>query len=138
MEKFNNGLNELQKLILDKRFEVSKNVGYEPEDVDQFFDDVKSYIKEVNDEVKSLFDKKEAMRNKLGEYEEKIRCLTSDIQSLTKDIEYYKNEGYGSFRSHEENSGIVKDLKKDIEDLKRINTELLQRSGLKNDNDKKN
>jgi DivIVA domain-containing protein len=47
IDKFNRGLEKLNEIILNKKFETSKTVGYDPEEVDAFFDQVIEYVGEV-------------------------------------------------------------------------------------------
>ena len=82
--------------ILNKKFKSKIHSGYDPEDVDIFFDDVINYICKVNEYRKS-------MDNTIQNYENKISRLNSDIIekdkmiiTLQSKIDELNKEGYGN------------------------------------------
>lgn len=87
-----------QKLeeILNKKFKSKIHSGYDPEDVDLFFDDIISYISKVNEYRKS-------MDGIVKNYEAKINKLKSDviekdkmINTLQSKVDGLVKEGYGN------------------------------------------
>ena len=82
--------------ILNKKFKSKIHSGYDPEDVDLFFDSVITYINSVNEYRKS-------MDNIIKNYEAKINKLKSDsiekdkmISALQSKVDQLMKEGYGN------------------------------------------
>ncbi len=80
--------------ILNKKFKSKIYSGYDPEDVDNFFDETIEYIKEVNEYRKSL-------DTIINSYENKINHLTSEnkekekmINALQTKLEDLNKDGY--------------------------------------------
>jgi len=65
--------------ILNKKFKSKIHSGYDPEDVDNFFDETIEYIKVIDEYRKSL-------DNIVNNYERKINHLTSEIEEKEKMI----------------------------------------------------
>lgn len=136
LEKFNKGLYKLQNIIVDKKFETSDGVGYDPDKVDEFFDEINVYIKEIYDEVESTHKERNELKKTIAELNVENSKLKEDKIHLVKDNEYYKNEGYGSFKYREGVNVVNEQQNKEIAELKKQITELLKI--IKNNSDKKN
>ena len=67
--------------ILNKKFEPKIHAGYDPKDVDSYFDEVIEYLKEV----KKLVDEELLSRKKI---DEEISFLKSKINDLKDTLEY--------------------------------------------------
>ena len=82
--------------ILNKKFKSKIHSGYDPEDVDLFFDGLITYINNVNEYRKN-------MDNIVKNYEAKINKLRSDsiekdkmIVALQSKVDQFIKEGYGN------------------------------------------
>jgi cell division septum initiation protein DivIVA len=129
-------LYKLQNIIVDKKFETSDGVGYDPDKVDEFFDEINVYIKEIYDEVESTHKERNELKKTIAELNVENSKLKEDKIHLVKDNEYYKNEGYGSFKYREGVNVVNEQQNKEIAELKKQITELLKI--IKNNSDKKN
>ena len=65
--------------ILNKKFKSKIHSGYDPEDVDKFFDEIINYIRAVNDYRLSI-------DNTIDNYERKIEHLSNQIKEKDKMI----------------------------------------------------
>jgi DivIVA domain-containing protein len=108
-----NTVNKKIHEILNKKFEKRIHSGYDPEDVDLFFDNIISFLNEVNTVVNEL-DK----TNK--DYQEKIKMLNEQldqkiqyIKLLTEENKTLKSEGYGNQKQASE----LRSLREELKDL---------------------
>jgi DivIVA domain-containing protein len=120
IEKFNRGLEKLNEIILNKKFETSKTVGYDPEEVDAFFDQVIEYVNEVKDQVESIYKNNSNLKEQLQFAENKLRALTEEVTILRKDKEYLEGEGYGSLKNRNDINRIDQENKELREALKEL------------------
>lgn len=102
--------------ILDKKFKKSMFAGYEPLDVDGFFDTTITYIREImqmNDRLKLLNDQ---LTKKATDLEQKLQSIQLKNSELQSEVEQYLKEGYG--QRHLNNK--VNNLTKEIQNLKKV------------------
>ncbi|MDR2821429.1 MAG: DivIVA domain-containing protein [Mycoplasmataceae bacterium] len=120
IDKFNRGLEKLNEIIINKKFETSKTVGYDPEEVDVFFDQVIEYINEVKEQVDSIYRNNYNLKEQLQFAEAKLKALTEEITILRKDKEYLEGEGYGSLKNRNDINRIDQENKELREALKEL------------------
>ena len=79
--------------ILNKKFEPKIHAGYDPKDVDSYFDEVIEYLKEV----KKLVDEELLSRKKIDEEISFLRKKNDDLEKVIlakeKQIQEYEEEG---------------------------------------------
>jgi cell division septum initiation protein DivIVA len=95
-------------------------VGYDPEEVDVFFDQVIEYINEVKEQVDSIYRNNYNLKEQLQFAEAKLKALTEEITILRKDKEYLEGEGYGSLKNRNDINRIDQENKELREALKEL------------------
>ena len=93
-------INDILKEILDKKFQWSKVSGYDPADVDMFFDKIMVYLQKMNDELNQK--NNEIVQNSIANsnLKQEIITLNTKITDLNKVIQEYQQEGYGNRHAH--------------------------------------
>lgn len=92
--------NEILKEILNKKFQWSKLTGYDPADVDMFFDKIMVYLQNANDTLKNKCLEIEQCNTTNQNLNKKIAALSDEIVKLKKIIDEYQQEGYGHRHPH--------------------------------------
>lgn len=87
------------ELILNKKFKSKIHSGYDPEDVDAFFDQVIVYIKQVQNLQQSFQSKIDIKDQEINLLKQKNEQLQSNIDELKKELEYYYENGYSNLRN---------------------------------------
>ena len=82
--------------ILNKKFEKRIHSGYDPEDVDLFFDDVINYLNEVNAIVDDLDKSSKEYQEQIKKLNEQLEHKKQTIQLLSEENNILKREGYGN------------------------------------------
>jgi DivIVA domain-containing protein len=95
--KFNEGIRKLHDTILEKKFKISNEKGYDPEDVDAFYDEVNGYIEEVRKLVENKYIENIKFKNENEQLKNEINDWTSTNKKLRSDIEMLKKSGYGHY-----------------------------------------
>lgn len=86
--------------ILEKKFKWSKGTGYDPTDVDKFFDEIMVYLQDANEALDKK-NKEIAQSREINlKLNEKIVNLNEQITTLNNIIQEYKQEGYGQNLTH--------------------------------------
>lgn len=87
---------EKVEIILNKRFKSKIHAGYDPEDVDMFFDEVINYIQEVK-KLATNFTNELKQRDKLisSLKDENIKLLSIN-KSLQEQVNKLNAEGYSN------------------------------------------
>ena len=87
--------NKIVKEILEKKFKKSIFSGYDPYDVDLFFDKTILYIKDILEVNSSLENEIELWRKKYFKMLEQKNNLDNQNKILKNEINEYQKEGYG-------------------------------------------
>ena len=87
--------NKIVKEILEKKFKKSIFSGYDPFDVDHFFDQIIIYINDLLKIKGSLENEIESWEKKYYELLEQKNNLTNQNKILKNEINEYQKEGYG-------------------------------------------
>ena len=87
--------NKIVKEILEKKFKKSIFSGYDPFDVDQFFDKTIIYIKDLLEIKVSLENEIESWKKKYCKLLEQKNNLVNQNTFLKNEINEYQKEGYG-------------------------------------------
>jgi DivIVA domain-containing protein len=82
--------------ILNKKFEKRIHSGYDPEDVDLFFDDVITYLNEINGIVDNLDKANKEHQDQVKKLNEQLEQKKQTIQLLSEENNILKKEGYGN------------------------------------------
>lgn len=86
--------------ILEKKFKWSNGTGYDPTDVDKFFDEVMVYLQNVN-ETLDRKNKEIAQNHETNlKLSREIVNLSEQITTLNNIVQEYKQEGYGRHSTH--------------------------------------
>ncbi|MDR2369751.1 MAG: DivIVA domain-containing protein [Mycoplasmataceae bacterium] len=114
-----NKLEVMMEEILQKKFSKRIHSGYDPEDVDNFFDYVISYLNDINIDSNRLYAELKNSQLENHRLKEQLQQKTSTIDALNGQIEYFHKEGYSNLRQSQEMlhvrnklSEIEKNLKK--------------------------
>ncbi|MDR2461727.1 MAG: DivIVA domain-containing protein [Mycoplasmataceae bacterium] len=107
-----NNFEALEKEILDKKFRKKLYAGYDPEDVDIFFDKIISYIKDINITISEYRKKNNDNSEKIKELEQKLEQKESIINEINFQLESIKKEGYHMLPFMQEMSNMKKEIKK--------------------------
>lgn len=81
--------------ILEKKFKLSNGIGYDPTDVDKFFDEVMVYIQNTNETLDKKNKEISQSHEKNQTLNQEIANLNERIVELNNTIQEYKQEGYG-------------------------------------------
>lgn len=87
--------NKIVKEILKKKFKKSIFSGYDPFDVDNFFDRMIIYINDLLEIKSSLENEIESWKKKYCELLEQKKNLVNQNTILKNEINEYQKEGYG-------------------------------------------
>ena len=87
--------NKILKEILEKKFKKSIFSGYDPYDVDLFFDKTIAYINDLLEIKGSLENEIELWRKKYFKLLEQKNILVNQNTILKNEISEYQKEGYG-------------------------------------------
>jgi DivIVA domain-containing protein len=112
-----NKLQVMMDEILQKKFSKRIHSGYDPEDVDKFFDYVITYLNEVNINSARLFEKLKETENENRQLKEQLEQKNNSINALNGQIEYFRREGYDNQRQSSEMTYLrdkVAELEKNI------------------------
>ena len=93
-----NKLDQMLDEILNKKFNKKIHAGYDPEDVDAFFDYVINYLKELNVEANKLFSKTNNSLDEIKKLNLVIYEKNKHIEMLQQQIDEYKQNGYDNQR----------------------------------------
>jgi DivIVA domain-containing protein len=106
-----NTLKQKIQEILNKKFEKKIHSGYDPEDVDLFFDSIISYLNDVNNVVNDLDKSNKDYQEKIKKLNEQIEQKSQTIQLLTEENRILKAEGYGNQKQASELRSLHEQLK---------------------------
>ncbi|MDR1235082.1 MAG: DivIVA domain-containing protein [Mycoplasmataceae bacterium] len=101
-----NKLEVMMEEILNKKFGKRIHSGYDPEDVDAFFDYVISYLQDVNRDVSSLQNELKAKDGDVQKLKESLEQKNNTIATLNGQVEYYRANGYDYQRISSEMSSL--------------------------------
>ena len=87
--------NKIAKEILEKKFKKSIFSGYDPFDVDQFFDKIITYLNDLLEIKVSLENEIELWKKKYCKLIEQKNNLINQNTILKNEIIEYQKEGYG-------------------------------------------
>ncbi|MDR3163740.1 MAG: DivIVA domain-containing protein [Mycoplasmataceae bacterium] len=100
--------------ILNKKFNRRIHSGYDPEDVDSFFDSIIAFLQDVNTVVGELDTHNQNLLIEIKQLKEQLNQKDQTIQTLSQEINTLKSEGYSNQR-------IGSQLRKMSEDLYKNN-----------------
>lgn len=89
--------------ILEKKFSKNMQAGYDPLEVDMFFDNIRNFIIKSNDLLSNLENQFILKEKEINELKNENSLKKDLIIMLNSEIESYKKDGYQSQK-------IVKDL----------------------------
>ena len=93
-----NRIESLQKEILEKKFKKRIHAGYDPLDVDEFFDKVISYLSELNNHANDIFKQYKDAQTEIQNLKQELAKKEEFIKVLNEEINDYKKNGYTSVR----------------------------------------
>jgi DivIVA domain-containing protein len=97
-----NKLEVMMDEILRKKFSKRIHSGYDPEDVDKFFDYVISYLNEVNINSNGLYEELKNLQAENLKLKEQLEQKNNVINTLNNQIDYFRKEGYDNQRQSSE------------------------------------
>ncbi|MDR0740077.1 MAG: DivIVA domain-containing protein [Mycoplasmataceae bacterium] len=107
-----NKIEVMMNEILNKKFSKRIHSGYDPEDVDKFFDYVIAYLREVNGSFNNLQDEFRVMKNEIRSLDEQLKQKNNTIVTLNGQIEYYRVNGYDNQRVSNEMATLRSEIVK--------------------------
>lgn len=113
-------MNNITNKILNKKFNKSLYAGYDPVDVDSFFDEVINYINEVSDFDEKTKEQSSVIEKKYKELVEQNKQYKEEIQDLKTQVDKFIKEGYGQKHIMDQ----MTELRKEIKSLKQENQNL--------------
>ncbi|MDR1991745.1 MAG: DivIVA domain-containing protein [Mycoplasmataceae bacterium] len=93
-----NKLEVMMNEILNKKFRKRIHSGYDPEDVDVFFDYVIQYLKEMNRNVQLMQDESKNNQKEILKLKEELQQKNNTITTLDNQVNYFRKEGYDNQR----------------------------------------
>jgi DivIVA domain-containing protein len=105
-----NKLEVMMNEILQKKFSKRIHSGYDPEDVDKFFDYIISYLNEVNINSNRLHEQLKSLEEDNRKLKEQIEQKNNSINTLNNQVDYYRREGYDHQRQSSEMSHMREKL----------------------------
>jgi DivIVA domain-containing protein len=105
-----NKLEVMMNEILQKKFSKRIHSGYDPEDVDKFFDYIISYLDEVNINSNRLHEQLKSLEEDNRKLKEQIEQKNNSINTLNNQVDYYRREGYDHQRLSSEMSHMREKL----------------------------
>lgn len=90
------------EMILNKKFNSKIHAGYDPVDVDTFFDEVIEYIKQVQNFYLETKKSKSVYEQQINELNKTNKLLTETNNKLQSEIDELKKEGYSNIKIIEE------------------------------------
>ncbi len=87
---------QIIKEILNKKFETKIHAGYDPDDVDMFFDKVINYVKEVNKLEQNVSTEISNLNKIIKENEKVLLDKDKVINALREENNLLKKEGYSN------------------------------------------
>ncbi|MDR0825776.1 MAG: DivIVA domain-containing protein [Mycoplasmataceae bacterium] len=103
-----NPIDEQLKLILDKKFNKSIHAGYDPEDVDAFFDEVSQFIIKIRDAAQDLKSNEKQLQERIKQLGNQIEILNKGNLALTQENETLRKDGYGAQRTIQNDDEVIK------------------------------
>jgi DivIVA domain-containing protein len=97
-----NKLEVMMEEILAKKFSKRIHSGYDPEDVDKFFDYIISYLNEVNINSNRLFEELQKYQLDNRKLKGQLEQKNNTINTLNSQVEYFRKEGYDNQRHSSE------------------------------------
>lgn len=85
--------------ILNKKFASKIHSGYDPEDVDLFFDEVINYIRQVYKLQKNIADVLLAKDKQIKELEKIVKEQETTLNKQKQELDEYHKEGYSSLKN---------------------------------------
>jgi DivIVA domain-containing protein len=86
--------------IVNKKFNKVIYSGYDPEDVDSFFDKVVAYLNEINSELSETKIYDETVNDRLSKLTADVNLKNSKIAELEGEINDLRKEGFGNLDIH--------------------------------------
>lgn len=83
-------------LILNKKFKTKVHAGYDPDDVDEFFDQTINYIKQVRELEKNYNTQLENLKKELTKANTSIENQQKMLNTIQSENDELKKEGYGN------------------------------------------
>jgi DivIVA domain-containing protein len=99
--------------ILNKKFEKRIHSGYDPEDVDLFFDGVINYLNDVNTVVNDLDKTNKEFQEQVKKLNEQLEQKNQQIQLISEENRVLKAEGYGN----QKQAADLRSLREQIQEL---------------------
>lgn len=99
--------------ILNKKFEKRIHSGYDPEDVDLFFDSVINYLNDVNVIVNELDETNKKYQEQIKSLNEQLERKKQEIGLLVEKNKILESEGYGNQRQ----ASDIRNLHEQIKNL---------------------
>jgi DivIVA domain-containing protein len=96
--------------ILKKKFNKRIHSGYDPEDVDQFFDGVITYLNEINISNNTFGNDVKLLKDEMNKLKEQIQQKNDVINTQNEQLDYYKRNGYEGARVSNELSHLREEL----------------------------
>jgi uncharacterized phage infection (PIP) family protein YhgE len=92
--------------LLNKKFEKSNSIGYDPLDVDKYFDEQIACLSKINDELQFLNKQVNERDEKINELKEQVIQLKNANEVSNKQIELLNKEGYGNRKIQQEHTAL--------------------------------
>jgi DivIVA domain-containing protein len=107
-----NKIEVMMNEILNKKFSKRIHSGYDPEDVDKFFDYVNIYLQEVNGNFNNLQSELQTMQKEIHSLNEQLKQKNNTIITLNGQIDYYRANGYDNQRVSNEMANLRSEVAK--------------------------
>ncbi|MDR3330420.1 MAG: DivIVA domain-containing protein [Mycoplasmataceae bacterium] len=105
-----NKLEVMMDQILKKKFNKRIHSGYDPEDVDQFFDGVITYLEKSNLTTIELANEINSLKDEISKLKEQMQKKNDVIATQNEQLDYYKKNGYDNARVSSEVSHLREEL----------------------------
>ncbi|MDR0674788.1 MAG: DivIVA domain-containing protein [Mycoplasmataceae bacterium] len=109
-----NKLEVMMNEILHKKFSKRIHSGYDPEDVDKFYDYIITYLKEVDSNCNRLYEELKKCQLENQDLKKQLEQKNNSINTLNNEINYLRKEGYDNQRQSNE----MRHLREEIIKLK--------------------
>jgi DivIVA domain-containing protein len=89
-----NIIDDIKKEILEKKFKKNHQIGYDPDDVDEFFDKIILLLNKIDEILLHQMEKNESLESELNEAKTNNDSLSMLITTLNKELDALHKDGY--------------------------------------------
>jgi DivIVA domain-containing protein len=113
-----NIIDNIKKEILEKKFKKNNQIGYDPDEVDEFFDKMISLFNKLNEILIAQIEKNNDLTSNFNEIKSENNSLKTLVASLNNELDSLHMDGYGHNKLNKRVSDIEKLLTQIAKDKK--------------------